>query len=93
MDYEQKCSCGGLTRRALDPNQIARPERADGLLALDEILLRLNAADPAVAALVRLRCFAGMVMPQATAALGVAPRTADGYWAYAKAWLLEELSK
>ena len=84
---------GKLTRQALDPDQIARPERADDLLALDEALDRLQAVDPAVAAVVRLRYFAGMTIPQAAAALGVAPRTADGYWAYAKAWLLEQLGK
>ena len=84
---------GKLTRCALDPDQIARPERADELLALDEALVRLAAVDPPVAALVRLRYFAGMTIPQAAAALGVAPRTADGYWAYAKAWLFEELEE
>ena len=33
---------GKLTRRALDPDQIAHPERADELLALDEALDRLQ---------------------------------------------------
>ena len=84
---------GKLIRQALDPNQIANPERTEDLLALDEALDRLDAVDSAVAALVRLRYFAGMTIPQAAAALGVAPRTADGYWAYAKAWLVEELEK
>ena len=78
---------GELTRRALDPDQIAHPDRALELLALDEALDRLNSVDPDVAALVRLRYFAGMTIPQAAAALGVAPRTANNYWAYAKAWL------
>jgi hypothetical protein len=34
-----------------------------------------------------------MTVPEAAAALGVAPRTADCYWAYAKAWLVAELEK
>jgi RNA polymerase sigma factor (TIGR02999 family) len=84
---------GKLTRRALDPNRIADPDRADQLLALDEALDRLNSVDPAVAALVRLRYFAGLTIPQSAAALGVAPRTANSYWTYAKAWLAEELGK
>jgi RNA polymerase sigma factor (TIGR02999 family) len=84
---------GKLARRALDPDQIAHPDRADELLALDEALDRLNSIDPAVAALVRLRYFAGLTIPQAAAALGVAPRTANNYWAYAKAFLAEELGK
>jgi RNA polymerase sigma factor (TIGR02999 family) len=84
---------GKLARRVLDPEQIALPERADDLLALDEALDRLDEVDPAVAGLVRLRYFAGMTIREAAAALGVAPRTADGHWAYAKAWLLRELKK
>lgn len=84
---------GKLTRRPLDPDQVGNPERTDELLALDEALDRLQAADPTVAALVRLRYFAGMTIPEAATALGVAPRTANHYWAYARAWLMEELEK
>jgi hypothetical protein len=32
-----------------------------------------------------------MTVPEAADALGVSPRTADAWWAYAKAWLLAEL--
>jgi RNA polymerase sigma factor (TIGR02999 family) len=84
---------GKLTRRALDPALIAHPERAEELVTLDKALERLKAVDPVVAALLQLRFFAGMSIPQAASALGVCPRTADGYWSYAKAWLLEELRK
>ncbi len=84
---------GKLTRRALDPDQIGDPERADELLALDEALERLHEVDPAVSQLVHLRYFAGLTVPQAAYALGISPRTADNYWAYAKAWLIEELAK
>jgi RNA polymerase sigma factor (TIGR02999 family) len=84
---------GKLTRQALDPDQIAHPDRSDLLLALDEALERLDSTDPTVASLVRLRYFAGMSIPQAAAVLGVAPRTANNYWAYAKAWLAAELEK
>jgi ECF sigma factor len=47
--------------------------------------------DPAKVALVKLRYFAGLTVPQAAAALGVAPRTADFLWAYAKSWLLRRI--
>jgi RNA polymerase sigma factor (TIGR02999 family) len=82
---------GKLSRRALDPEQISHPERAGELLALDQALDRLETVEPEVAALVRLRYFAGLTITQAAATLGVAPRTAVNYWTYAKAWLLEEL--
>ena len=45
----------------------------------------------AQAALVKLRYFAGLTIPQAAEALGIAPRTADAYWSYARAWLLADL--
>jgi DNA-directed RNA polymerase specialized sigma24 family protein len=41
--------------------------------------------------LVKLRYFAGMTVPQAAAVLGIAPSTADKYWAFAKAWLRTEM--
>ena len=75
----------------LDPDLIARPGASDDLLALDEALEKLTAQDPEVAALVNLRYFAGLTNKQAALALGIAPRTADLRWSYARAWLLAEL--
>ena len=66
----------------------AAPEPADDLLALDEALDRLAADDPQVAELVKLRYFVGLTIPQAAEVLGVSPRTADAWWAFARAWLL-----
>ena len=66
------------------------PSEPDELLALDEALNRLAAADPQAAELVKLRYFAGLTLEQAAEALGVSPRTADRLWAYARAWLLKE---
>lgn len=61
------------------------------LLALDDALAALERADPAKAALVKLRYFAGLTMPQAAAAAGVSLATAERHWAFAKAWLYSEL--
>jgi RNA polymerase sigma factor (TIGR02999 family) len=77
---------GDRARRELDPASLAAPEAAGDLLALDEALTRLAAAEPQVAELVKLRYFAGLTIPQAAHHLGVSPRTADAWWAYAKAW-------
>lgn len=62
------------------------------LLALDEALTKLQAADPRAAELVKLRFFAGMTREEAAETLGVSIATADNDWAYAKAWLQTELS-
>ena len=84
---------GGRAHRDLDHVEIAAPEPAADLLAVDEALARFEAIDPAKAALVKLRYFAGMSVPQAAEALGIAPSTADRHWAYARAWLHAELKK
>jgi RNA polymerase sigma factor (TIGR02999 family) len=82
---------GGQRRRELVEVQIASPAAPERLLALDEALAKLAVRDPKIAELVKLRYFAGLTNKQAAAVLGVSPRTADSYWAYAKAWLREEI--
>ena len=63
------------------------------LLALDEALHGLEAAQPRRARLVKLRFFAGLTLPEAAAMLGIAPSTAEADWTYAKAWLKREMEK
>jgi RNA polymerase sigma factor (TIGR02999 family) len=82
---------GAATREALDDLNLATPGVPDDLLALDEALSQLAAVDPRAAELVNLRYFAGFTIPQAAEILGVAPRTADFLWAYARAWLLQKI--
>ena len=69
----------------------AVPTDAADLLALDDALDRLAAADPAAAKLVHLRYFAGLTLSEAAHALGMPPRSADRLWAYARAWLLRAI--
>jgi RNA polymerase sigma factor (TIGR02999 family) len=82
---------GDRERVDLDGLAVAAPEPDEDLLTLDEALVLLAAADPQAAELVKLRYFAGLTIPQAAAALGIAPRTADFLWAYAKSWLLQRI--
>jgi RNA polymerase sigma factor (TIGR02999 family) len=82
---------GGRARVDLDSLEVAAPEQSDDLLALDEALSQLAVADPQAAELVKLRHFAGLTVREAAEALGVAPRTADFLWAYAKSWLLQKI--
>jgi len=79
----------GLERRPLD--EVAAPRPDDELLALDEALQTLAATDPVKARLVELRYFAGLTGEQAAKALGISPATADRHWAFAKAWLRNEV--
>jgi RNA polymerase sigma factor (sigma-70 family) len=82
---------GNLAHAAIELDGIAAPERSDDLLAVDDALQKLETIDPKGAQLVKLRYFVGMTIPEAADALGVSPRTADAWWAYAKAWLMAEL--
>jgi RNA polymerase sigma factor (TIGR02999 family) len=80
---------GEAVRQPIDPDELAEPELADELLALDEALTQLAAVEPKIAELVKLRYFGGMTIKEAAEVLGMSPRTADAHWAYARAWLLE----
>jgi RNA polymerase sigma factor (TIGR02999 family) len=84
---------GGRERLKLDDLTVASSERPDELLALDEALTRLAAAEPQAAELVHLRYFAGQTMGDAAEMLGLSLRSAHRLWAYAKAWLLQELGR
>jgi RNA polymerase sigma factor (TIGR02999 family) len=83
---------GGRTRLPLNDAVPAPPSAAEELLALDEALTRLAAADPEAAAVVQLRYFAGLSTEEAAQTLGMARATAYRHWTFARAWLLEELA-
>jgi RNA polymerase sigma factor (TIGR02999 family) len=78
---------GGLARAEFREDALAAPEGADEVLAVDEALAGLAAADPPAAELVKLRYFAGLSIDEAARALDISPRSADRLWAYARAWL------
>jgi RNA polymerase sigma factor (TIGR02999 family) len=86
---------GDLQRVAHHDSEIvmASPDSTEtDILALDEALTRLAEQHPEKARLVQLRYFAGLTVDQAAAALGISPATADRQWAYARVWLLREMS-
>ncbi|HLP85220.1 MAG TPA: ECF-type sigma factor [Phycisphaerales bacterium] len=61
------------------------------LLALDEVLTRLEREDARLAQVVSLRFFGGMAIPQVAELLGVSDRTIKRDWEFARAWLLKEM--
>ena len=73
-----------------DAGDAIAPPVAD-LLALDEALEKLAVEDKDSADLVKLRYFAGLSLAEAAEALGLPARTAGRRWAYARAWLSEEM--
>jgi RNA polymerase sigma factor (TIGR02999 family) len=84
---------GGWRRLRLDHIDLCLAEPSDELLILNEALDKLAQVDPACAELVKLRFFAGLSLDEAAKTLGVARRTADRYWAFARSWLYAALSK
>jgi RNA polymerase sigma factor (TIGR02999 family) len=82
---------GRLHRGAADLEQIVQRGSEDDVLAVDEALVKLARENGPVARLVELRYFGGLSMEECAAALGVTARTAQRYWAYARAWLHHEI--
>jgi RNA polymerase sigma factor (TIGR02999 family) len=84
---------GGLRRVELTDLDLAHTTGGEQLLAVDEALERFAAIDPVGARLVKLRFFVGLSNVEAADLLGLPERTAKRTWAYARAWLHEELKK
>jgi RNA polymerase sigma factor (TIGR02999 family) len=84
---------GGLGRVDLDLGSVPLDTPGDDLIDLDEALTDLGREDPLCARLVALRFFAGLTQAEAAETLGLARRTADRHWAYARAWLYDRLGR
>jgi RNA polymerase sigma factor (TIGR02999 family) len=82
---------GDRLRQDLDEEGTAIPEPREDLLALDEALKKLATVDRTAADVVQLRYFGSLTLPEAAQALGISPRTAGRLWAYARAWLHQEI--
>ena len=84
---------GGHRQRVhLEELHLAAESDPEGLLAVDEALSEFEREDPAKAALVKLRFFAGLSLPQAARALGLSLSTAKRSWAFSRAWLYRRLT-
>jgi len=84
---------GGQRRVDLETLDVAITSDDDHLLAVDEALDKLAGQDAVAADLIKLRFFAGLPNAEAARLLGLPERTAKRTWAYARAWLYEELKQ
>ena len=82
---------GDKNRIDLDDVEPLVSPPCDDVLALDEALTKLATEDATSAELVKMRYFGGLSIPQIAGLLGMSARTADRRWAYARAWLRQEL--
>jgi RNA polymerase sigma factor (TIGR02999 family) len=82
---------GDRDRVDVAENLLAAPEPREDIVALDAALTKLAETDKQAAELVQLRYFAGLPLREIADFLGLSPRTADRLWAYARAWLHQEI--
>jgi RNA polymerase sigma factor (TIGR02999 family) len=83
--------------------KVQRVELAEGLawieppssdlLALDEAIQQLEAEDPQVAEIVRLRYYTGLSVEETASVVGVSISTLTRDWRYARAWLASHLGE
>lgn len=84
---------GDRQRVPFDDDHLVAAQDTDEVLAVDEALAGLAAADVQAAQLVKLRYFAGLSIPEAAEALEISPRSADRLWVYARAWLRRAIER
>ena len=82
---------GDHERVCLDGLDVAATATDEQVLAVSESVDRLAGHDAEAAELIKLRFFVGLTNVEAAALMGIPERTAKRRWAYARAWLLEDL--
>ncbi|HEY2414120.1 MAG TPA: ECF-type sigma factor [Pirellulaceae bacterium] len=82
---------GSLDKQGIDQIDIQLVQPPEEVLAVHEALDRFAIVDSRAAELVKLRYFGGFTLKEAAEILGIAPRTADDVWSYARAWLAAEI--
>lgn len=75
----------------VDRLELAGATPDEKVLLIDEALQRLERQDPQKARVVTLKFFGGLTNQEAAESLGVTERTVERHWAYAKAWLFQNI--
>lgn len=84
---------GGRNRVDVDPDQLAIAPPCEDILALNDILERLERDDPQKGRIVLLRFFAGLSMQEIADDLGLSKTKVEREWRYIRAWLYKELDE
>jgi RNA polymerase sigma factor (TIGR02999 family) len=71
--------------------QVAMPDF--DILAVNEVIEKLEREDPRMAIVVKLRYFVGMTVDETAAALEISPSTVKRDWEFARRWLYKELQR
>jgi len=70
---------------------VAAHQELEELIALDDLLSRLESIDARAASVVELSFFVGLSFAEIAEILGVSVKTVERDWAFARAWLQDEL--
>jgi len=84
---------GGYRRVEFEELDLASPSADEQLLAVNEALDKLLLEHPVQAELVKLRYFAGLTNEEVAEVLGISVSTVKNYWAFSRAWLLNEIEE
>jgi RNA polymerase sigma factor (TIGR02999 family) len=82
---------GGYVRVNLDECDLVAPQADDELLAVHEALDMLARKHPVQAEVVKLRYFGGRTNEEVAQILDISLSTVKAHWAFARAWLLQEI--
>ena len=77
----------------LEDSKIEIKAPSEELVAIHEVIDRLESVDADAAQLVKLRYFVGMNMNQTAEALDLSTRSAERLWTFAKAWLRDAMKR
>ena len=84
---------GGWDRITLNDSILSPQGAVCDVLAVDDMITRLNELSPRQARVVEMRVFTAMTVPEVAHALGVSVATVEKDWRKARAWMRLELSR
>ena len=82
---------GDQLRVDIEQVELASTTPDDKILLINDALERLQAQDPEKAQVVVLKFFGGRTNQEVAECLAVTERTVERHWAYAKAWLFQNI--
>jgi RNA polymerase sigma factor (TIGR02999 family) len=84
---------GSQARLNIEDLELAGTTPDDKVLLVDEALAQLKVEDPELERIVVMKFFGGLSNEEIAESLGLAKRTLDRQWAYARAWLFRRISE
>ena len=96
VDYARKHGAakrGSGVRITLDDSLLISEDRLGDVVAIDEVVKRLEALDPRQGHIVELRFFGGLSVEEVAEVMQISTPTVKREWQSAKAWLHRELTR